>query len=307
MSDVDLLNVGQSIGKRLRALREQKNYSPTEIAAQLRLDPRVINAIENDDFDRLPDPIFVRGYIRGYCKVLGHNADELIALYENGDVSFEPEIIPEIKYPAQTNSNDKPVRAFTYLISLSLAVLLIAWWQSRFIVETRQQPVIQIPATNPEEPDLNIDSGTETSHPLYTGTVFIPEDSGDTADNAEAVPEADIDDMDAVSNGLLDIMQTDPTVESELAPDLMVANEINGPDTVVFELSADSWVEVTDANDERIFLGLARTGEILTISGTAPFNILLGFSQGVNVEFNGEDFDQSPFSRSGIARFTLGE
>jgi cytoskeleton protein RodZ len=80
-----------------------------------------------------------------------------------------------------------------------------------------------------------------------------------------------------------------------------------GPDSIVFSVSADSWIEVTDANNQRLYMNLARTGDILNLHGTAPFDVLLGFAQGVTVEFNGSQFNQAPYSRAGVARFTLGE
>ena len=80
-----------------------------------------------------------------------------------------------------------------------------------------------------------------------------------------------------------------------------------GPDSIKLELSSDSWVEIYDVNDERLFLDLAIAGEQYLINGTAPFRVLLGFSQGVLVEFNGEKIDHSAYSRNGIARFSLPE
>ena len=79
----------------------------------------------------------------------------------------------------------------------------------------------------------------------------------------------------------------------------------SGQDTILFRLTSDSWIEVNDANDEKLFHDLALKGEVHRISGLAPFKVLLGFSQGVEVKFNGKPFDQSPYSNNGIARFTL--
>ncbi len=70
------------IGAILKEHRENQNVSINQVANQLYLDNRIIIAIENDDHESLPDPIYVRGYIRGYCKLLKLDAEGLLALFQ---------------------------------------------------------------------------------------------------------------------------------------------------------------------------------------------------------------------------------
>ena len=87
----------------------------------------------------------------------------------------------------------------------------------------------------------------------------------------------------------------------------MITSDSSGPDSLHVRLTADSWIEIHDADDQKVFVGLGRSGDELSLRGRAPFSIVLGFAQGVNIEFNGKPVDSAPFSRAGIARFTLGE
>ena len=82
------LNNGDSIGARLRAAREQRRLSAENVAKQLRLDVAVVNALENDDRERLPAPIFVQGYLRSYARLLGLSENELANDYarESGEL-----------------------------------------------------------------------------------------------------------------------------------------------------------------------------------------------------------------------------
>lgn len=128
-------NVAESTaGRVLKRLRGDLGLSVQDVAAQLHLDPRIVEAMEADAADRLPAPLYVRGYIRSYAKILRTSADPIIALYNSSDESEPPEIIPEVRRSSQPSSRDKPVKAFTYLVTLSLVLLLVAWWQSKFIV-----------------------------------------------------------------------------------------------------------------------------------------------------------------------------
>ena len=49
-------------GRHLTAAREAQGLSIAEAAAALKLSPKQIEALENDWYDRLPGPIFVRGF-----------------------------------------------------------------------------------------------------------------------------------------------------------------------------------------------------------------------------------------------------
>jgi cytochrome c5 len=71
------------------------------------------------------------------------------------------------------------------------------------------------------------------------------------------------------------------------------------------QLTSDSWVEIQDANNKRLFHDLARAGRQYSINGTAPITVLLGFSDGVTIKFNGKPFDIEPYTEDGVARFTL--
>ena len=62
--------VPASYGARLAMQRQMAGLSVTDIAAQLRLHPNQVRAIEQEDLARLPAPAYVRGFIRSYARML---------------------------------------------------------------------------------------------------------------------------------------------------------------------------------------------------------------------------------------------
>ena len=80
-----------------------------------------------------------------------------------------------------------------------------------------------------------------------------------------------------------------------------------GLDTIDLEVKQKSWISITDANDKRLFHDNALSGEKYSIHGTAPFNVLFGFSPGVTIKFNGKAFNHSRYSNNAIAKFKLPE
>jgi len=71
-----------TVGERLRAERERQGLSVHDVAQRLKYAPRQIEAIEADDFKALPGLTFVRGFVRGYARVLGIEGDGLVRLLE---------------------------------------------------------------------------------------------------------------------------------------------------------------------------------------------------------------------------------
>ena len=279
-------NPTSSAGEILKARRQEQNLSVSDVAAQLNLDPRVIAAIEADDQTALPAALYVRGYLRGYAKILKIDADDIIARYSAGCREEPPQIVPETRHPSQTSSTDKPVLVITYLVSFTLVILLFAWWQSTFVLAppegTGKQAVAELPPPRlPYEYRI-------VHHPRSTGyraedleesaPVAAAGGDGEEAAGSEATPAADSDNLAAGETG---------------------------PDTVIFRLRAESWIEVSDGSERRLFIGIAPQGRTLTVRGTQPFKVVLGFADGVDVEFNGENFNTALYSHNGVARFIL--
>lgn len=67
-------------GKKLSAAREGWGLSVQEVADNLNLGVSIIEAVEADEYDKLPGSTFARGYIRAYANLLRIDADELIAM-----------------------------------------------------------------------------------------------------------------------------------------------------------------------------------------------------------------------------------
>ncbi|HZW24914.1 MAG TPA: RodZ domain-containing protein [Gallionella sp.] len=66
-------------GTALREARERLGLSVADAAAQTKLAPRQIEALEADDYHHLPEMAFVRGFVRSYAKVLQIDVQPLLA------------------------------------------------------------------------------------------------------------------------------------------------------------------------------------------------------------------------------------
>ena len=72
--------VGQ-FGEKFRKEREKKNFSLDDVSNVTKIGTRMLQAIEEENFDRLPGGVFNKGFIRAYAKHLGMNDDKAVADY----------------------------------------------------------------------------------------------------------------------------------------------------------------------------------------------------------------------------------
>lgn len=288
-----------TLGERLRELRVEKGLSAAEAASQLYLRAEAIEALERNDFEALPAETYVRGYLRNYAQLLEVPADSLLSLYAAKDKAPPPPATPREEMPTEPAAAPRPVKIIgapetpappvaklppdnpltlvSYLVVFSAAMLLFVSWRTG-----------SMPGWDNDEARLLQGLSYEVR------VVRHPEGPSYRTLNAKDLPNARL----------------------ELGPDAKAApfervDEIRaggGPDKIRISLLYDSWIEVFDANNEKLYYNLAGAGQVLALSGVAPFSVLIGFSPGVVVEFNGAVFDHSPHSSGvGIARFTLGE
>ncbi len=76
MSSIEVAPAGSvSYGARLKQAREAAGLSVEEVSARLKMPNRVIQTLESDDWTPLGAPVFVRGQVRSYARLLNVDAD----------------------------------------------------------------------------------------------------------------------------------------------------------------------------------------------------------------------------------------
>ena len=298
-------SVTKTAGELLKETREKQELSIQDIASRLNLQTNIIQALEAEDTNKLPAITYVRGYIRSYARIVNLDADEVIKLHED-DAQTPPEILPDVKFHSQASSSDKPVKAVTYLLIFGLVLLVLAWWQSNFIVGKNL-----LTGTTSEK---NTGAFSYTYDiVIHPDTPFLEKET-EIESNPEELPPYEPEAMDHPDTSIIDSL----TLPNSLAIDTTLGSteEIfststetrgTGPDTLTLSVSVKSWVEVYDKNKQKIYMNIAQAGDKLKLKGIAPFSVILGYAPGVKVAFNGKSFDHAPYENGGVARFKLGE
>lgn len=82
MNDKTILQETQSFGRYLQAYRLDKGISLETVARSTRIREDILEKIEEEDHHRLPDEVFVKGFLRAYAEAIGASPDEAVHRYQ---------------------------------------------------------------------------------------------------------------------------------------------------------------------------------------------------------------------------------
>lgn len=73
------------LGQRFRAAREARGLTLPEVAEQVRIRAVYLAAIEDEDWNSIGAPVYIRGFLRTYARYLGLDAEEAVAEFNLGE------------------------------------------------------------------------------------------------------------------------------------------------------------------------------------------------------------------------------
>ena len=296
---------GAAIGPRLKAERERRGLSSQKAADELLLDGWIVDALEAEDYLRIGPSVYAKGHLKRYAAFLGLPAAEIMAGYESRAQTPTPPAAQSstvrLRTSAQAAANSRwpPIATAAVLVSL---VLGLFWWKPWHQREPGPSAA-GILATNP---------GATTA-----GGAAPPAEaaaSGTEPSTAPAGAPAEAPSSRAPSAPPSGVSPTLFTSTAAAAPAAQAAPP-EQPDTTAgagrarlrLSFSADSWVDVHDAEGRRAFSGQGHANSVKTIAGVAPMRVYLGFASGVQLEINNRAVAIGPqFLAGDVARFEAG-
>jgi cytoskeleton protein RodZ len=114
----------QALGETLRRAREDLGLDFLQLAEITRLRPPILESLENEEWDRLPAPVFVKGFLRAYARALRLPEQDILRLYSG----LRPDVSPAPRPLASLTPRRKktPVAVFIFLIFL-IGLAFFAW------------------------------------------------------------------------------------------------------------------------------------------------------------------------------------
>jgi cytoskeleton protein RodZ len=98
----------KKIGALLKAEREKKKLSLHEVGMALKINPKILKAIEEAESKNLPAKTFLRGFVRSYAQYLRMDVDNILTIFQNEVGSTRPEEPKSQQSPDSSPSNSTP-------------------------------------------------------------------------------------------------------------------------------------------------------------------------------------------------------
>ncbi len=330
-------------GDRLQTARISIGMTVEEVASKMHLSTCILTSLEENNFDEITAPIFVKGYLRAYSRIVNLNEDEIIEQYSsyylNGD--GDPPITSTSNTSPEINSDDPRVKWITYIIIIGLIALLSTWWWNRYQQAPEkvslegdnniQTDVLAFDKAAKESPkDMDITTEKKSlQHEIKSVVDSLGFNNQKTdepdillQDSSETTEEKPDSNEPEVVASVADEIMTDTVISQETAVDettietfVSDEKEAEGEPTenenkndLVITVNADTWASIKDVNGNKLVYDLLRSGEVISVSGKTPISVFLGNGYGVVMQFKGKDVDLSDAIRANnTARLTIGK
>src|SRR5262245_16825262 len=253
-----------SVGERLRRARLDAGKTLDQVAAETKIQFWILEAIERDDFSRVPGGVFIRGYLTAVAHAVGANPSEVLALYspETAPPPVAPPPPPPSPAPDPNEATGTPLWQYVVIVAMVLAAAVV--WRnmtrSSHDVAAARIPLppvsappatLSAPAPPPAPANLPPESGATTT-PGATAT------TGATSHAAPAEPH-----------------NADPAAPT------------NAPLVVELHANGEVWIEA-DADGERKAYQLLEQGEELRVEGQKEIRLRVGDGGAVSFTINGK-------------------
>lgn len=174
-------------GERLRLAREAAGLSVDEVAARLHMPGRVVKSLEAEDWSRLGAPVFVRGQVRSYSRLLGLTTAPMMEALDVGPV--EPSrLVSRTHTPKAQWWAEQIGRRLVYII-LTLSLAVPAWVATRQHLSGGNEGTAPLDA--PADPAVHA-AQPRTVAPASPRTVVASMTPVASAAAVQAVPVGDI-------------------------------------------------------------------------------------------------------------------
>lgn len=265
----------QEFGQLLRHKREQKGLSIGEISERLKLPARQIEALERGDYESLPEPVFIRGFLRSYGRFLDLEESQLDAYLSH----FSPPSKVHYTNSGQsfnyTNSEIKkpfPTWIFGLLAAVGIGYGIYAWQNKSQSDNAKQEQTVSSSANNPiavSAPNLN-----------NNNMVIKPMPASDVANAASQT-----------------VASSSVQAASQIATGELLINTRYRTMLTVSNAKGDVLInQIVPARSEHRF------------ADGAPFEVRLGYAIGSSVTFGGNEINIDAIRKGGkTAVFTAGD
>jgi cytoskeleton protein RodZ len=332
-------------GYTLAQARVRAGLSIEQAAARIRLHPKQLQAIENEDLQLLPAAAYVNGFVRNYAREIGIDPGPLIddlnaKLKLRGLADVEPDLGPSGPMPSTVMDD----RGWRHLVLAGIVIALVCAGVLGFwIMRSSERAGDSGKRTSASPPSLAPGAGALAASQdkpaagadLTRGTILPPPTESSPAATPAAGAEATEGATASAPGAALPVGSAGSTAEAASAAgpgaSAGVPSETPGAPApgakegrlavatmpppagatngLLLRFVERSWVEVSQPDGRVLLSHIGEPGSIELVNASAPLVLVIGRADAVKVEYRGQPVNLKPYvnSANGVARVMLAE
>ena len=259
-------------GTRLRQAREAAGLTLEDVGQRLRMPVQVVKSLEQEQWQKLGAPVFVRGQLRSYARLLGVDVSELLEQAQVGPV-VPPTLVSHTHTPRARRIAENLGRRALY-VGITAVLAVPVWFATRGHFDGA--------APSPNTASLDV---------IPAAVPVTPAGPGSAAAAPAEVAAAPV---------------TKPTATpyvASLAPVPRAAPAAAA--NLDMQFSGDSWVDIAGPDGGSVEKALIKAGETRSFIPGQVARVTLGNASAVQVQQNGAIVDLTPYQRANVARFQV--
>ncbi|WP_050460718.1 helix-turn-helix domain-containing protein [Herbaspirillum autotrophicum] len=306
-------------GAQLAALRQARGWSVEQVASQLKLATRQVNAIEADNYEALPGAVIIRGFIRAYAKLLGVDSGALMASFPK-DSAAESVPAPqqrvlstpfsESPLPLGNRSKISPAVAGGIFVAIVAAAVVVAVQRTDLLADVPQlawlKPAATAPVSTEEVPEqLAEASGEPEKNRLDKVDGAIINASTAAVSNLPEHMDPPVVAAKPAAPAVAAVAPkpVEPVASVAAASDGLTISK--SKDLLHLKFREDSWVEIRRADKTTMISRLLKAGTAESFDITEPVMLVVGNASGVDATLRGATLDLKGDTNSNVARLSL--
>jgi len=281
--NISTSNTTIGLGLMLRQAREAAGLSQAELARQLNLGARVVEAMEQENLHTLPGAVYVRGYLRKWADYLKLDEQQLQQAYArlSGDLR---------KNDMRHNTPIEPMRikksasSFPWFkLLFFMGIIGLGIFSTRFLPESMRfiETAQETPANTLTSPQLNATA-------LPSIPLMPPPKSAPAAPIIATTPGIVVGETLSTASPPIPTSSTPSPIAT---PSPLQGLELQGQGN-----AQGSWVRVKDADARVIFEGILAPGTSKKLEGKRPFEITIGRASELKVMLDGKNIDLKAYA-----------
>jgi cytoskeletal protein RodZ len=294
-----------SVGSRIRKSRVNQGIALRDLAHELKITDKILEALEQSDFSKLPAPVYVRGFVKMCAEYLGLDGDELARDFLSELHSAQEKTEQKIT-PQQLRSFHRPFFVITprvTTIAVGVLIVLIAFGYLFFEVRgfTRAPSLtLSSPLNNAkiESNNVLVKGKTDaTAEVKINGEKIFVKSDGTFEENVGigsgvnkiSVSAKSIGGKERVVEREVLVEQNQPEAIPTASPGATASPVIsNGNTQLKIKTDSDVWVSVL-VDGKTAFSGIINVGQENDFSGKS-ISVTAGRANKVQVQKNGGEW-----------------